>query len=105
MEECCVLVNLQRTFIWLTDGDIQSFKPVDFVDACACLGLAYPVLNQNDAAEFCEKLVTCLEKRLKGTAQVRCCHFGFASWVSLAVVAGRCVGQLVWGFASEPISS
>jgi hypothetical protein len=69
--EATLLLELQRVFVWLQLGDVRAVDPSVFVHACSCLGLEYNVLHQNDAAEYLDKLVACVEKRMKGTPQVR----------------------------------
>jgi hypothetical protein len=68
-KERALLLHLQLTFVWLKYGAVRSFEPSAFVQACDCLGLEFPVMHQNDAAEFVDKLVACIEKRVKGTPQ------------------------------------
>jgi hypothetical protein len=65
-----LLLQLQLVFVWLRQGTVRAYDPSAFVNACSCLGLEYPVLHQNDAAEFLDKLVAGLEKRVKGMPAV-----------------------------------
>ncbi len=65
-----LLLQLQLVFVWLRKGTVRAHDPSPFVAACSCLGLEFPVLHQNDAAEFLDKLVAAVEKRVKGTPQV-----------------------------------
>ena len=48
----------------------RTFDPRVFVDACKCLNLNYNVYQQNDASEFCDKLLEKLEAALEGTPQL-----------------------------------
>ena len=60
-----VLQQVQRTFLHLRDGKLRSFDPVRLVDACTCLDLNFPVNEQNDASEFCDKLLDRVESGMK----------------------------------------
>ena len=61
-----VLQQVQRTFLHLRDGKRRSFDPVRLVDACSCLNLNHPVNEQNDASEFCDKLLDRVESGHEG---------------------------------------
>ncbi|KAI9912824.1 hypothetical protein PsorP6_005736 [Peronosclerospora sorghi] len=68
-----VLRQLQRTFCYLRDSEMRYFNPKAFVDSCTCLNLEFSVYQQNDATEFCDKLLDRLETGLKTTPQgARC---------------------------------
>lgn len=68
-----VLRQLQRTFCYLRDTEMRYFNPKAFVDSCTCLNLEFSVYQQNDATEFCDKLLDRLETGLKTTPQgTRC---------------------------------
>jgi hypothetical protein len=83
-----LLLQLQLVFVWLRQGTVRAFDPTAFVNSCSCLGLEYPVLHQNDAAEFLDKLVAGLEKRVKGmpAVGVRVPCSCFLMWVGSASV-------------------
>ena len=66
-----VLKEMQRTFCYLQASEKRFFDPKLLVDACKCLNLQYSVYQQNDASEFCDKLLDKLEAALKGTPQMR----------------------------------
>ena len=65
-----VLVETQRAFCHLHRSEKRTFDPRVFVDACKCLNLNYNVYQQNDASEFCDKLLEKLEAALEGTPQL-----------------------------------
>ena len=60
-----VLEQVQRTFLHLRDGKRRFFDPIRLVDACRCLNLRYSVNLQNDASEFCDKLLDRVESGMK----------------------------------------
>lgn len=60
-----VLEQVQRTFLHLRDGERRFFDPIRFVEACRCLNLEYLVHQQNDASEFCDKLLDRIESGMK----------------------------------------
>lgn len=60
-----VLEEVQRTFLHLRDGERRFFDPNRLVDACRCLNLEYLVHQQNDASEFCDKLLDRVESGMK----------------------------------------
>lgn len=60
-----VLEQVQRTFVHLRDGERRFFDPIRLVEACRCLNLEYMVHQQNDASEFCDKLLDRLEMGMK----------------------------------------
>lgn len=64
-----LLFEVQRCFLWLKAADVKAYDPMPLIRACECLSLSFPVMHQNDAAEFCDSLVSHLEKRLKVTPQ------------------------------------
>ncbi|CAM9145531.1 unnamed protein product [Chrysoparadoxa australica] len=61
-----VLEQVQRTFCYLQDTCKRFFDPRTLVEACRCLNLQYNIYQQNDASEFCDKLLDRLEAGLKG---------------------------------------
>jgi len=65
-----VLEQMQRTFCYLSGSEKRYFDPRFLVEACRCLNLNYSVYQQNDASEFCDKLLDQLEASLKGTPQL-----------------------------------
>lgn len=68
-----VLRQVQRTFCYLRDSEMRYFNPKAFVESCKCLNLEFSVYQQNDATEFCDKLLDRLETGLKTTPQgVKC---------------------------------
>lgn len=68
-----VLRQVQRTFCYLRDSEMRYFNPKALVDSCTCLNLEFSVYQQNDASEFCDKLLDRLETGLKTTPQgTRC---------------------------------
>lgn len=68
-----VLRQVQRTFCYLRDSEMRYFNPKALVDASTCLNLEFSVYQQNDATEFCDKLLDRLEIGLKTTPQgTRC---------------------------------
>ncbi|OWZ18878.1 Ubiquitin-specific protease [Phytophthora megakarya] len=80
-----VLRQLQRTFCYLRDSEMRYFNPKAFVDSCTCLNLEFSVYQQNDATEFCDKLLDRLETGLKTTPQgTRCLQ---------DVLGGRLISQ------------
>ncbi|CAM9396814.1 unnamed protein product, partial [Scytosiphon promiscuus] len=60
-----VLQEVQRTFLHLRDGERRFFDPIRLVEACRCLNLEYLVHQQNDASEFCDKLLDRVESGMK----------------------------------------
>ncbi|DAZ98627.1 TPA: hypothetical protein N0F65_000822 [Lagenidium giganteum] len=64
-----VLRQVQRTFCYLRDSEMRYFNPKALVDSCKCLNLEFSVYQQNDASEFCDKLLDRLETGLKATPQ------------------------------------
>uniref|UniRef100_K3X8D4 USP domain-containing protein n=1 Tax=Globisporangium ultimum (strain ATCC 200006 / CBS 805.95 / DAOM BR144) TaxID=431595 RepID=K3X8D4_GLOUD len=62
-----VLRQVQRTFSYLRDSEMRYFNPKALVDSCKCLNLEFSVYQQNDASEFCDKLLDRLETGLKST--------------------------------------
>lgn len=68
-----VLRQVQRTFCYLRDSEMRYFNPKALVESCKCLNLEFSVYQQNDASEFCDKLLDRLETGLKNTPQgVQC---------------------------------
>lgn len=64
-----VLRQVQRTFSYLRDSEMRYFNPKALVDSCKCLNLEFSVYQQNDASEFCDKLLDRLETGLKSTPE------------------------------------
>ncbi|KDO28586.1 hypothetical protein SPRG_06442 [Saprolegnia parasitica CBS 223.65] len=64
-----VLRQVQRTFWYLKDSEMRYYNPKALVEACKCLNLEFSVYQQNDASEFCDKLLDRLEIGLKKTPQ------------------------------------
>lgn len=64
-----VLRQVQRTFCYLRDSEMRYFNPKALVESCKCLNLEFSVYQQNDASEFCDKLLDRLETGLKNTPQ------------------------------------
>ncbi|OQR84903.1 ubiquitin-specific protease [Achlya hypogyna] len=64
-----VLRQVQRTFWYLQESEMRYFNPKALVEACKCLNLEFSVYQQNDASEFCDKLLDRLEIGLKKTPQ------------------------------------
>lgn len=84
-----VLEQVQRTFLHLRDGERRFFDPIRLVEACRCLNLEYMVHQQNDASEFCDKLLDRLESGMKA-GQAAAAAAGDAPG---AIVAGSAAGQ------------
>jgi ubiquitin carboxyl-terminal hydrolase 9/24 len=68
-----VLRQIQKTFCFLRDSEVRFFNPKALVEACKCLNLEFSVYQQNDASEFCDKLLDRLEIGLKKTPQGHKC--------------------------------
>ena len=91
-----VLEQVQRTFLHLRDGERRFFDPIRLVDACRCLNLEYLVHQQNDASEFCDKLLDRVESGMKmgqlamarAKAEARARRFGGAGGVVLESESG-----------------
>ena len=66
-----LLLELQKTFLWLSEATCKAYDPSPFLETLDVLGLPHPVFHQNDASELCEKLVDALEQRLQGAPQVK----------------------------------
>ena len=81
-----LLLELQRCFLWLRAADVRFYDPTPLVKACDTLSLTYSVYHQNDAAEFCDRLVSHLEHRLASTPQAKALE---------QVFGGRLVSQTV----------
>jgi hypothetical protein len=61
-----LMLELQRAFTFLLESTRQHYDPTKLVHSCKVLPLEFPVLHQNDAAEFCDGLVDKLKDMLKG---------------------------------------
>jgi len=64
-----VLYESKRCFRYLADSQMRYYDPRLLVDACKVLNLQFNVYQQNDSAEFCDKLLDRWEKGMKGTEQ------------------------------------
>ncbi|KAF0685065.1 Aste57867_22993 [Aphanomyces stellatus] len=74
-----VLRQVQRTFWYLRESEMRYYNPKALVEACKCLNLEFSVYQQNDASEFCDKLLDRLEIGLGKTPQGTAClqsHLG-----------------------------
>ncbi|KAH9155126.1 hypothetical protein AeRB84_002882 [Aphanomyces euteiches] len=74
-----VLRQVQRTFWYLKESEMRYYNPKALVEACKCLNLEFSVYQQNDASEFCDKLLDRLEIGLGKTPQGTAClqsHLG-----------------------------
>lgn len=60
-----LLRQLQRTFRFMVDSELQSFDPIQLVEACRDLGLHFRVTSQNDSSEFLDKLLERLEREVR----------------------------------------
>lgn len=70
-----VLRQVQRAFCYLRDSEMRFYNTKALVDSCTCLNLEFSVYQQNDASEFCDKLLDRLETGLKTTPQgTHCLH-------------------------------
>ena len=49
----------------MVDSELQSFDPIQLVDACRDLGLHFRVTSQNDSSEFLDKLLERLEREVR----------------------------------------
>ena len=63
-----LLRQLQRTFRFMVDSELQSFDPIQLVEACRDLGLHFKVTSQNDSSEFFDKLLERVEREVGGKA-------------------------------------
>lgn len=68
-----VLREVQRTFYYLKDSKMRYFDPRSLVDISKTLNLEFSVYQQNDASEYCDKLIDRLEMGLKKTPQGTAC--------------------------------
>jgi ubiquitin C-terminal hydrolase len=64
-----LMLELQRAFTFLLESTRQHYDPTKLVHSCKVLPLEFPVLHQNDAAEFCDGLVDKLKDMLKAMQQ------------------------------------
>lgn len=62
-----VMRQVKRTFRYLLDSVRKYHDPKPLVDACHSLKLEFNVFQQNDAAEFADKLLDRLDESFKGT--------------------------------------
>ena len=77
-----ILEQLQRTFCFLKYSKRRYLDPRPFVEACKSLNLNFNVFQQNDAAEFCDKLLDRMETAMKGK------HTGRNNWRDVLNVFG-----------------
>lgn len=83
-----VLEQIQRTFLHLRDGERRFFDPIRLVESCRCLNLEYLVHQQNDASEFCDKLLDRVESGMKaGQLAAAACGMGAAVAAATAASA------------------
>lgn len=87
-----VLEQVQRTFLHLRDGERRFFDPIRLVEACRCLNLEYMVHQQNDASEFCDKLLDRLESGMKA-GQAVATATGAANAAGAIVARGQSGGD------------
>jgi len=85
-----VLEQVQRTFCYMQSSEKRFFDPRLLVEACKCLNLSYSVYQQNDASEFCDKLLDKLEEALKGTQQVKELHLCFGGKILYQKIPQGC---------------
>lgn len=82
-----VLRQVQRTFCHLRDSEMRYFNPKELLESCKVLNLEFSVYQQNDASEFCDKLLEHLEIALKNTPQgLKCLQNAFG---------GKCITQKI----------
>lgn len=59
-----LFLELQKTFLWLTAGDVREYNPSALVDALSHINIQFDVREQNDASECFEGLLDRLESHL-----------------------------------------
>jgi ubiquitin C-terminal hydrolase len=85
-----LLRQMQRTFRFMVDSELQSFDPIQLVDACRDLGLHFKVTSQNDSSEFLDKLLERLEREVGGKEHSECLKSCFRVRVSSQLVSVEC---------------
>jgi len=85
-----LLRQMQRTFRFMVDSELQSFDPIQLVDACRDLGLHFRVTSQNDSSEFLDKLLERLEREVGGKEHAECLKSCFRVRVSSQLVSVEC---------------
>jgi ubiquitin C-terminal hydrolase len=85
-----LLRQLQRTFRFMVDSELQSFDPIQLVDACRDLGLHFRVTSQNDSMEFFDKLLERLEREVGGKTHSEILKSCFRVRVSSQLVSVEC---------------
>ena len=66
-----IVEQLQRMFCFLKYSQTRYFDPILFVEACKTMNMEYPVYQQNDVAEFFDKLFDSIESVSQGHAEGR----------------------------------
>jgi len=66
-----IVEQLQRLFCFLKYSQTRYFDPILFVEACKTMNMEYPVYQQNDVAEFFDKLFDSIETVSQGHAEGR----------------------------------
>ena len=93
LQRARLLLELQRTFLWLRGGSLSAYDPRALVEACTVLGLPNPVWQQNDASEFASGLMDVVETGLKGTPEGR--HVaGMLSGATVKTKQRLCCGRV-----------
>jgi len=82
--------QMQRTFCFLRDSELQSFDPALLVESCRDLGLHFRVQAQNDTTEFLEKLLERLEKEMGGKSNIERLDQFFRVRISSQLVSTEC---------------
>jgi len=85
-----LLRQLQRTFRFMVDSEMQSFDPIQLVEACRDLGLHFRVTSQNDSSEFFDKLLERLEREVGGKEHQEVLKSCFSVRVSSQLVSVEC---------------
>ncbi len=85
-----LLRQLQRTFRFMVDSELQSFDPIQLVEACRDLGLHFRVTSQNDSMEFFDKLLERLEREVGGKMHSEILKSCFRVRVSSQLVSVEC---------------
>ena len=85
-----LLRQMQRTFRFMVDSELQAFDPIQLVDACRDLGLHFRVTSQNDSSEFLDKLLERLEREVGGKEHAECLKSCFRVRVSSQLVSVEC---------------
>lgn len=85
-----LLRQLQRTFRFMVDSELQSFDPIQLVEASRDLGLHFRVTSQNDSMEFFDKLLERLEREVGGKSHQEVLKSCFRVRVSSQLVSVEC---------------